>query len=82
MAEKKQIKNKKETKKKVEENVAPITMDQIDYKNVKILQRYTNGRRKIVPRKYTKLSSKLQRKLANEVKKARFVGLLKYTERH
>lgn len=59
-----------------------IRIDEIDYKNIKVLQRFVGKRNQIIPRKYTKVSAKVQRKIASEVKKARIVGLLKYTERH
>jgi len=59
-----------------------LSLRDINYKNVGLLQKYLNSRFKILPRKYTKLSSKLQRRLAQEIKKARNMALLKYTDRH
>lgn len=53
-----------------------------DYKEVLVLRRFITDRGKIVPQKYSGLTSKNQRKLAQEVKKARFMSLLPYTERH
>lgn len=54
----------------------------IDYKNVALLSTYVGRRNQILPKKYTKLTTKMQRKLSLEIKKARQMGLLKYTERH
>jgi small subunit ribosomal protein S18 len=53
-----------------------------DYKDVLVLRRFINDRGKVLPQKYTNLTSKNQRALSQEVKKARFMGLLAYTDRH
>jgi small subunit ribosomal protein S18 len=53
-----------------------------DYKEVLVLRRFINERGKIIPQKYNGLTSKNQRLLATEIKKARFMGLLPYTDRH
>lgn len=53
-----------------------------DYKEVLVLRRFINERGKILPQKYTGLTAKNQRLLAVEVKKARYMGLLPYTDRH
>ena len=53
---------------------API----IDYKDVKLLERYISERGKIVPSRITAVSQKSQRKLAREIKRARFLALLPY----
>ncbi len=50
----------------------------IDYKDVKLLQRYISERGKIVPSRITAVSSKKQRELARAIKRARFVALLPY----
>jgi small subunit ribosomal protein S18 len=50
----------------------------IDYKDVKLLQRYISERGKIVPSRITAVSSKKQRLLAQAIKRARFLGLLPY----
>ncbi len=50
----------------------------IDYKDVKLLQRYISERGKIVPSRITAISQKKQRELANAIKRARFLGLLPY----
>ena len=50
----------------------------IDYKDVKLLQRFVSERGKIVPSRITAVSAKKQRELAKAIKRARFLGLLPY----
>jgi len=50
----------------------------IDYKDVRLLQRYISERGKIVPSRITAVSAKKQRELAKAIKRARFLGLLPY----
>jgi small subunit ribosomal protein S18 len=50
----------------------------IDYKDVKLLQRFISERGKIVPSRITAVSSKKQRLLATAIKRARFMALLPY----
>ena len=53
-------------------------IEYIDYKDVKLLQRYVSERGKIVPSRITAVSMKKQRELAQAIKRARFLGLLPY----
>ena len=46
----------------------------IDYKDVRLLQRYISERGKIVPSRITAVSQKKQRELARAIKRARFPG--------
>ena len=50
----------------------------IDYKDVKLLQRYVSERGKIVPSRITAVSAKKQRELAKAIKRARFLALIPY----
>lgn len=50
----------------------------IDYKDVRLLQRYVSERGKIVPSRITAVSAKKQRELAKAIKRARFMALLPY----
>ena len=50
----------------------------IDYKDVKLLQRFVSERGKIVPSRITAVSNKKQRELARAIKRARFLALLPY----
>ncbi len=51
----------------------------IDYKDVKLLQRYVSERGKIVPSRITAVSASKQRELTRAIKRARFLALLPYT---
>jgi small subunit ribosomal protein S18 len=53
----------------------------IDYKDVRLLQRFISERGKIVPSRITAVSAKKQRELAKAIKRARFLGLLPYVLR-
>ena len=50
----------------------------IDYKDVRLLQRYISERGKIVPSRITAVSARKQRELARAIKRSRFLGLLPY----
>jgi small subunit ribosomal protein S18 len=50
----------------------------IDYKDVKLLQRFLSERGKIVPSRITAVSAKKQRLLAQAIKRSRFLALLPY----
>jgi len=50
----------------------------IDYKDVKLLQRYVSERGKIVPSRITAVSAKKQRELSIAIKRARYLALLPY----
>jgi len=50
----------------------------IDYKDVKLLQRFISERGKIVPSRITAVSAKKQRALAQAIKRARQLALLPY----
>ncbi|MFC3225671.1 30S ribosomal protein S18 [Marinibaculum pumilum] len=50
----------------------------IDYKDVKLLQRFVSERGKIVPSRITAVSAKKQRELAKAIKRARQLALLPY----
>jgi small subunit ribosomal protein S18 len=50
----------------------------IDYKDVKLLQRYVSEKGKIMPSRITAVSRKKQRELAKAIKRARQLALLPY----
>jgi small subunit ribosomal protein S18 len=50
----------------------------IDYKDVRLLQRFISERGKIVPSRITAVSTQKQRELARAIKRARYLGLLPY----
>ena len=49
---------------------------EIDYKNIKLLRRYVSDTNKILPSRITSVSQGKQRKLNNEIKKAKILGLM------
>ena len=51
---------------------------QIDYKDVRLLQKFISERGKIVPSRITAVSAKKQRELSKAIKRARYIGLLPY----
>ncbi len=76
---------KKQKKKFIKRNIPQIKIavpsgDSIDYKNVKFLTKFLSPRFKILPRQRTGVSAKVQRKIVLEIKKARIMGLLPFTE--
>jgi small subunit ribosomal protein S18 len=48
----------------------------VDYKNIKLLKRYISDTNKILPSRITSVSLGKQKKLTNEIKKAKILGLL------
>jgi small subunit ribosomal protein S18 len=51
---------------------------EIDYKNLRLLQKYVTERGKIIPSRITFVSAKRQRELAMAIKRARFLALMPY----
>jgi len=51
---------------------------EIDYKNVELLGRYVSSKGKILSRRISGNCAKHQRKIAREVKRARFMSLIPY----
>lgn len=55
---------------------------EIDYKNLDLLKQYVTETGKIVPSRITGTKTHYQRQLATAVKRARFLALLPYTDKH
>ena len=53
----------------------------IDYKDLKLLQRFVSERGKIVPRRITAVTAKEQRALAQAIRRARLLALLPFIVR-
>ena len=53
----------------------------IDYKDVKMLSRYISEKGKITPSRITNVASSKQKKLSQAIKRARFLGLMSYTQK-
>jgi len=55
---------------------------EIDYKDLNLLKAYVSESGKIVPSRITGTKAKYQRQLAQAVKRARYLALLPYTDKH
>ncbi|HMP67565.1 MAG TPA: 30S ribosomal protein S18 [Candidatus Paceibacterota bacterium] len=53
----------------------------IDYKDIHVLKKFLNPFGRIISSRRSGVSSKMQRKLAEAVKRARFMGLLPFVNR-
>jgi small subunit ribosomal protein S18 len=58
----------------------PLDWIEIDYKNVDLLSKYITKFGKIVPRYYSHVSLKNQKKLATAIKRARMMALLPFVK--
>ena len=54
----------------------------IDYKDVKLLNRYISEKGKITPSRITNVSRSKQLELSKAIKRARFLGLMSYTNKY
>ena len=50
----------------------------IDYKDVKLLQRYVNEQGRIIPKRITGTRAKYQRELSTAIKRARHMAILPF----
>lgn len=55
---------------------------EIDYKDIATLKQYVGDNGKIVPSRITGTRARYQRQLSTAVKRARYLALLPYTDRH
>ena len=53
----------------------------IDYKDLRLLNRYVSEKGKIVPSRITGVSRKKQRELSKAIKRARFLSLISFTSK-
>ena len=53
----------------------------IDYKDIRLLNRYITEKGKIIPSRITGVSRKKQKELAKAIKRARFLSLMSYTNK-
>ena len=54
-----------------------FTVDALDYKNVNLLRQFVTDQGRILPRKYTGLPARYQRRLNRAIKRARQMLLMK-----
>jgi small subunit ribosomal protein S18 len=55
---------------------------EIDYKNLDKLRQYIGETGKILPGRISGASASMQRRITAEIKKARYLALLPYTDQH
>ncbi|MDC0214379.1 30S ribosomal protein S18 [Gammaproteobacteria bacterium] len=55
---------------------------EIDYKNLDKLRQYIGETGKILPGRISGASASMQRRITAEIKRARYLGLLPYTDQH
>ena len=54
----------------------------IDYKDIKLLNRYVSEKGKITPSRITNVSRSKQKKLSEAIKRARFLALMSFTNKN
>ncbi len=57
-------------------------IETIDYKDLALLKQYIAENGKIVPSRITGTKARYQRQLAVDIRRARYLALLPYTDRH
>ena len=55
---------------------------EIDYKDLELLKGFVTETGKIVPSRITGTKARYQRQLATQIKRARYLALLPYTDHH
>jgi|TARA_B110000967_G_C18676140_1_gene455612 small subunit ribosomal protein S18 len=55
---------------------------EVDYKNIDILKDFITENGKLIPARITGTKARYQRQLTTAVKRARFLALLPYTDKH
>tara|TARA_A100001037_G_C15143695_1_gene635151 strand:- start:3642 stop:3866 length:225 start_codon:yes stop_codon:yes gene_type:complete len=55
---------------------------EIDYKNLDLLKQYIGETGKIMPSRLAGTTARQQRALSKEIKRARYLALLPYTDQH
>ncbi len=57
-------------------------IEEINYKNIEMLSKFVDPRGRILSRRKTKISAKMQRRITTAIKRARHLALLPYTADH
>ncbi|MCY4642040.1 MAG: 30S ribosomal protein S18 [Gammaproteobacteria bacterium] len=57
-------------------------VEEIDYKDIKVLKDFITESGKIVPSRVTGTKARYQRQLSTAVKRARYLALLPYSDQH
>lgn len=75
------IKKERKNKESKKNTIPRITKDQvITYKNVELLEKFTDDYGRILPRLETRLTIKNQKKIAKVIKRARILNLLAFVK--
>ena len=72
---------KTDIKQRKTQNFAQTNLEP-DYKDSLVLRRFITDRGKIIAKAYNGLTAKRQRALSEAIKRARYMGLLPYTDKH
>ena len=59
-----------------------VDRNKIDYKDIELLKKFVNETWKIIPNRITGTKVKYQRRLSKEIKRARYLALIPYCDRH
>lgn len=59
-----------------------LRMEDISYRNIELLSKFVDPRGRILSRRKTKISAKMQRRITTAIKRARHLALLPYTADH
>lgn len=57
-------------------------IEQVDYKDVELLRDFISDNGKIIPSRITGTKARFQRQLDVAIKRARYLALLHYTDKH
>ncbi len=80
--EKKKRAETTETQERGKFSARHVKLQEITFKKPEMLKRFLSPRYKLLPSSKTGLSAKKQRKLTDEIKKARILAILPFTDRH
>ena len=53
-------------------------INEVDYKDVRLLKKFVNDHGKIMPRRVTGTSAKMHRRVVSAIKRARTIGLMPF----
>lgn len=65
----------------MKENTCPLEWQNIDYKNTELLKKYLTKFGKIIPRYYSWVCLKNQKRLAKAIKRARIMSLIPFIKK-
>ena len=60
----------------------PLKIEEIDYMDIQLLRKFITETGKIIGTRTTAVHARVQRKLATAIKRARYIALIPYCDRH